>query len=136
MYELACPACNSPSQYDFTDHLLLCPFCSATFRLDLETGQKEMFSDHYIVSNSANPAQVKDVVIEWLRRIHHRPNQTEKEHFVVNLSGISVPYWIVSMEAHTAWKGLVMRQHRTRLDSQMGGDFLTEKGQFRRNYRW
>jgi hypothetical protein len=49
---------------------------------------------------------------------------------------LSLPYWVVSLEAHTAWKGLVQRQHRTRLDSRPGSDFLVEKDQFKRNYRW
>lgn len=136
MYELACPACNSPSQYDFSDYLLMCPFCSATFRLDNESGQKEIFGDHYIVSNTSSPGQVKSLVLEWLKRLNHKPNSTDREYFVTNISGLSLPFWIVSAEAHTVWKGLVQRQHRTRLDAHPGSDYLVEKGQFRRNYRW
>jgi hypothetical protein len=136
MYELACPACNSPSQYNFNDYLLMCPFCSCTFRLDPESGQKEIFGDHYIVSNTSSPAQVKTLVLEWLKRLNHKPGSTEREYFVINISGLSIPFWVVSMEVHTAWKGLVKRQHRTRLDSFPGSDYLVESGQFKRNYRW
>ena len=136
MYELACPACNSPSQYDFNDYLLMCPFCSATFRLDSDTGQKEIFSDHYIVANTSSPAQVKSLVLEWLKRLNHKPGSTEREYFVVNISGLSIPFWVVSMEAHTAWKGLVKRHQRARLDIYPGSEYLVENGQFKRNYRW
>jgi hypothetical protein len=136
MYELACPACNSPSQYDFRDFLMMCPFCSCTFKLDLETGQKEIFGDHFIVGNSSSPAQVKELAIEWLKRLNHQPNQTDKEYFVTDLTGLSLPYWVVSMEVHTVWKGLVKRQQRSRLESTPGGEYLIEQGQFRRSYRW
>ncbi len=136
MYELACPACNSPSQYDFNDNLLMCPFCSATFKLDADSGQKEIFNDHYIIANTSSPVQVKSLVLDWLKRLNHKPGATEKEFFVTNIRGLSIPYWVVSVEAHTTWTGLVQRQQRTRLDMQPGSDYLIEKGQFKRNYRW
>jgi hypothetical protein len=136
MYELACPACNSPSQYDFNDYLLMCPFCSCTFRLDAESGQKEIFNDHYIVGNTSSPAKVKELVLEWLKRLNHKPGATDKEFFVVNISGLSIPFWVVSMEVHTAWKGLIKRHNRARLDQYPGSDYLVESGQFKRNYRW
>jgi hypothetical protein len=136
MYELACPACNSPSKYDFSDYLLMCPFCSCTFKLEHETGQKEIFGDHFIVSNTSNPAQVKTLVLEWLKRLNHNPGATDKEYFVLNIKGLSVPFWVVSLEAHTSWKGLVQKQNRSRLDTQPGSDYLIENGIFRRNYRW
>lgn len=136
MYELACPACNSPSQYDFTDYLLMCPFCSCTFRLDHDSGQKEIFGDHYIVSNTSNQAQVKSLVLEWLKRLNHKPGSTDREYFVVSITGLSIPFWIISLEAHTAWKGLVRRQARSRLEQRPGGEYLIEQEQYKRNYRW
>lgn len=136
MHELACPACNSPSQYDLNNYLLLCPACSVTFRLDTETNQKDIYSDHFIVGNTSNSTQVKGLVLEWLKRLNHRPGATDREYFVTNISGISIPFWIVSMEVYTVWKGLVQRQHKARLDVHPGSDFLMETGQFKRNYRW
>ena len=99
MHELACPNCNSTSQYDFEEIYLMCPYCSATFRIDFETGQKDIFGDHYIVPNMSDPGQIKGIVIEWLRRMHHKPSAVEKEYFVVDIAGYSIPYWIISMEA-------------------------------------
>lgn len=135
MYEIACPACNSASQYDIHDYLLMCPFCSATFHLDLESGQKDVFGDHYIVANTSNAAQLKSLVTEWLKRLDHKTG-ADKEYFITNIRGLSIPYWVVSMEAHTSWKGLVRKQQRTRLDNTPGSDYLIESGQFKRNYRW
>jgi hypothetical protein len=102
----------------------------------METGQKEPFGEHYIVANSAAPTHVRTLVTDWLKRLHHRPGQAEREYFVVDINGISIPYWVVSMEVHTVWKGLVRRAQRNRLEQSAGGEYLIEKGQFRRNYRW
>ncbi len=135
MYELQCPSCNKASQYNFSDFLLLCPFCSATFRFDVETGQKELFGDHYIVPNLLDAGTIKELALEWLRRIHHKPGAVDKEFFVVDVQGFSIPIWIVSLEGHTAWKGLVKKQNR-HIMTHSNTDFLVETGQFRRSYRW
>ncbi len=136
MYELTCPSCNSPSTYNFSDYLLLCPFCSASFNLDPESGKKEVYGDHYIVPNTADARAIKDLTMEWLKRLHHNPKAAEKEFWVVDIKGISLPYWIVSLEGHTHWKGLAQKSRRSALDYRPGADFLVEDGQFRRSYRW
>lgn len=136
MHELACPSCNSPSQYELRDYLLMCPFCSATFRVHMDTGQKEIYGDHYIVPNTTDPRQVKTLVLEWLRRLHHKPTQAEKEFFVTDIKGFSVPFWVISLEAHSVWKGLVQKSRKNLFDLSPGSDFLMEEGQFRRSYRW
>jgi hypothetical protein len=136
MYELTCPACNSPSTYNFSDYLLLCPFCSASFHLNPENGQKEIFGDHFIVPNTADGRAIKELTMEWLKRLHHNPKAAEKEFWVVDIKGISLPYWVVSMEGHTHWKGLAQKNRRSVLNYKPGADFLIENGQFRRSYRW
>ena len=136
MHELTCPSCNKPSQYIFSDYLLMCPFCSATFKFDVEEGQKEMFGDHYIVANLLDSATVKDLALEWLSRLHHRPGAVDKEFFVIDVQGFSLPVWVISLEAHTAWKGLVRRQNPTHVNLASGSEYLVETGQFRRGYRW
>jgi hypothetical protein len=136
MHEIACPACNTAAKYDLRDCLLICQFCSTTFHLELETGQKEIFGDHYIVPNSLDAQTVKGSVTEWLKRMHHKPNSAEKEFAVTNLRGISLPFWIVSLELHTVWKGLVKRHYSPVFKSSLGSDYLMEKGQFRRSFRW
>jgi hypothetical protein len=137
MHEIACPACNQPAQHDIRDYLFTCRFCSVTFRLDLQTGQKELYSDHYIVPNTLDGLAVKGLVIEWLKRLHHKPSQVEREYFVVDIKGYSLPYWVVSLEAHTAWKGLIQKRRRQHaLDSGPGSSFLFEEDNFRRSYRW
>jgi hypothetical protein len=135
MHELYCPACNNSSQYDFSDYLLMCPFCSTTFKVDLATGNKSLFGDHFVIPNTIDPATVKDLALEWLKRLHHKPGQVESEFFVTDIQGMSIPLWIVSLEGHTSWKGLV-KKHTKMMTRAEGNQYLTEQGQFRRSYRW
>lgn len=136
MHELACPSCNSPHSYDLRDCLLMCPFCSATFSIDMETGLKEAYPEHYIVPNVVDAKTTRELVLEWLKRIHHKPGAVEKEFFVVDLKGLSIPFWVVSAEVHTTWKGLIRKARRTTFDVGAGADFISESGTFRRTYRW
>ncbi len=136
MHEIACPACNTPSSFDFRDYILTCPFCSSSFKFDVDSGLKEIFSDHYIVPNTSDPRAVKELVHEWLKRLHHRPGSTSSEFFVTDIKGMSIPYWVVSLEGHSYWKGLVSRKFKNRLETHAGADYLVEAGQFRRSYRW
>jgi len=135
MHELTCPACGSPSQYNLRDYVMNCPFCSASFRFDMETGRKENFGDHYIVPNTLDQVRVKEQVLEWLKRLHHKPGVADKEFVILDIRGASVPFWIVSLEIHTVWRGLVQRQKRG-TDAKLGAEYLTESGNFRRTYRW
>lgn len=135
MHELTCPGCGSPAQFNTRDYILMCSFCSASFKFDAETGAKELFNDHYIVPNTMDAVRVKETVLEWIRRLHHKPSAVEKEYVVLDIRGTSVPHWVISMEVHTAWKGLVKR-HRRNFDAKLGAEYLTESGTFRRSYRW
>lgn len=136
MHELYCPSCNTPSHFDFSDYLLMCPVCSVTFTVNLESGVKEIYGDHYIVPNTIDPAAVKELSVEWLMRLHHRPGMAPKEYFIVDIQGFSVPLWITSLEGHTAWKGLIKKQKNYGGPQPAGGEYLIETGQFRRGYRW
>lgn len=135
MHELACPTCGTSAQYDFKNYLLICPFCSETFRHNVETGEKEPFLDHYIVPNTMAPKAVRDMVIEWLKRLHHSPGTVDREYVVASVQGLSIPFWVISLEAHTEWTGLAQRRNKIH-DHGSGSDFLREHGKFRRTYRW
>jgi hypothetical protein len=136
MHELACPTCGTPSSYDFRDYILMCGYCSASFRFEQTTGYKEIFSDHFIVPNTADPKAIKSLVEEWLKRLYHRPDAAAHDFAITDIRGISLPFWVSSIEAHTYWKGMVKRHSRSRAELNPGGEYLSEAGRFRRSYRW
>ncbi len=135
MHELNCPTCNTPSQYDFKNYLLVCSFCSATFRFHLDSGEKEVYNDHYIIPTTMDAGSVKNLVQEWLRRMHHQPGAISKEYFITDIQGVSIPHWVISLEAHTAWKGLVRKSGKI-FEGNNVRNFIEEHGNFYRSYRW
>jgi len=136
MHELNCPSCNTPSQYELRDYLHLCPYCSITFNMDYATGNKQIYSDHYIVPNLVDSKKLRETMTEWFRRFHHNPNLVESEFKIVKINGISIPFWVITMEVHTKWRGYVTRKIENKLDASPNAKFLTESGTFRRTYRW
>lgn len=136
MHELDCPSCNASANYDQNDYIHMCPVCSSSFVVDYEHGRKELYGDHFIVPNQSESARVRESVLEWLRRLHHKPGQTEKEFIVSDIRGFSLPFWVVSVEVHTSWKGFVERQNRSFMDPSQAGRYLSEQGGFTRSYRW
>ena len=114
----------------------MCPVCSASFLIDYDEGSKDLFNDHYIVPNQSDTVTIQDNIIEWLSRLHHKPKQTKKEFYVSDITGSSVPFWVISVEVHTKWQGLVRRQTRNFMDPTPGGNFISEEGIFSRTYRW
>lgn len=135
MHELACPTCGTSSQHDLQSYILICPFCSESFKYDRETGEKDLFPDHFIIPNSLAPTAARDNVLEWLKRLHHNPKSVEQEFIIASVEGMSIPFWVVSMEAHTAWTGL-SKKHSRSMTNQGQPDYLKENGKFRRTYRW
>ena len=135
MHELSCPSCNAPTQYDLKDYLLMCPLCSVTFKVSMDTGKKEVYPDHYIIPNACDQRQVKAIFTEWIKRLHHSAENVDREYYITEINGFSVPYWIISLEAHTMWKGLVKKQ-RSAAEYGFGASYISEEGIFRRNYRW
>jgi hypothetical protein len=137
MYELQCPQCNKSQPHQLEDAVLSCQTCSTSFSFDAKTGRKEIFADHFIIPNALDLGKVKESALEWLRRIHHKPNSVDYEYMVSGIESFSLPFWVVSIESHTVWKGLVKRQRPDMsLRQNRGGDYLVEKGVFRRSYRW
>ena len=137
MYELSCPECNTTAQYDLRNYLLICPFCSTTYKLNRDSGKKDVFTDHYILANTLEPAQVKTLILSWLERTTYKPQRVNKNYLVTSVHGISLPYWIISLEAHSRWSGLVNRT--TQGSHQMPGTtprHIYESGEFRCDYRW
>ena len=136
MHEITCPSCNKASQFNFKDYLLLCPYCSATFKFDTNNGNKEMFIDHYIIPNRIDSQSAKNLTLEWLKRMHHTADNIERDFVIVDVQGFSLPVWITSTECHTAWKGLIKKNNQNKIGAQRQSDYIEESGEFRRRYRW
>jgi hypothetical protein len=136
VHELNCPSCNAAATYETSDYVHMCPVCSSSFVVRYDQGIKELFSDHFIVPNQSEPSKIQESIVEWLRRLHHKPAQAGSDYVISKMLGFSIPFWVVSVEVHTRWKGSVKRETRNVLDPSLGGNYLNEEGGFSRTYRW
>lgn len=136
MHELTCPACNASSKYDLADYIHICPICSSSFLVDFEDGTKQQYKHHYIVPNQLDASRVQQTMNEWIKRLHHKPNQVKNEFVISEIVGFSLPFWVISTEVHTRWKGFVRRNKPNPMDPNPGGSYLLEEGVFSKKYRW
>lgn len=137
MFQVSCAACAASFEYNPDDYIHLCPFCSSGFVLDVEDGSKEIVADHYILPNRLDRDQVESTFFEWLGQRYHRPEKVKDEFKVIGVYGICLPYWVVSLEAHTFWTGHSAKAHQySGQSAEYGARFLREEGRFSRRYRW
>ena len=137
MFQISCAACNASFEYNIDDYIHLCPYCSTGFILDFEEGAKDIVGDHYIVPNRLDREQVEGIFFDWAGRKHHRPEKVKSEFKVLGSYGISLPYWVLSVEAHTFWSGHSQKLNKYKGQGpEYGSKFLREDGRFSRRYRW
>lgn len=137
MYEVQCPACSSNFKFQVDDYIHLCPYCSSGFIIDLEDGGKDIIGEHYIIANTLDRNRVAEIFYEWIGQRYHRPERIKQEFGILGAYGLCLPYWVVSLEAHSLWSG-----HSRKANDYIGTQsdystrFLPEDGRFSRRYRW
>lgn len=137
MFQVSCAACSASFEYNPEDYIHLCPYCSSGFVLDLEEGVKELVGDHYIIPNRVDRETVEKTFFEWLASRYHRPEKIKSEFQVLGCYGVCLPYWVVSLEAHTFWSGHSEKaNHYSGEPPEYGAKFVKEEGRFSRRYRW
>lgn len=135
MYEISCPSCSATTDYNLKNYIHSCPFCSTSFQVDMESGRKEVFGNHFIVPNSIGDSQCRDITLQWLKRIHHNPNIVEKDFIISKVQGFYVPFWVISLEVNTTWRGYIKKEKTNIMDMQPSS-YVMENGSLRRAYRW
>jgi hypothetical protein len=137
MFEVSCASCQASFEYDPNDYIHLCPMCSAGFIIDPEEGVKDLIGDHYIISSKIQKDHIEELFNEWIQKRYHKPENIKNEFRILGSYGILLPYWIVSVEAHTFWSGHSAKktQYPGRPRNLAAG-FMKEEGRFTRRYRW
>jgi hypothetical protein len=137
MYEVSCAACSATFEYNVEDYIHMCPYCSSGFILDVEEGAKDLIGDHFIVPNKLDREKVEQLFYEWISSRYHRPEKLRKEFQILGAYGISLPYWVLSVEAHTFWSGHSVKANQyIGQPLEYGTRFVKEDGRYSRRYRW
>jgi hypothetical protein len=83
-----------------------CKYCG--FTTVIETGQAFIF-EHSLLLNKFNEAQIDEPVKDWMRSGFMKPGDLSRKAKIVEKSLVYLPFWVVSVEAKTTYKGIFER---------------------------
>ena len=137
MFEVSCASCQASFEYNPDDYIHLCPYCSAGFIIDPEEGAKDLIGDHYIIPSNIEKDNIEEIFNEWISKRYHNPSKIKSEFNILGSYGVMLPYWVISVEAHTFWSGHSAKKNlypgRVR---DLASGYSKEEGRFSRRYRW
>jgi hypothetical protein len=124
MYEVSCPTCLEILEYDTRDAVHLCPNCSCSFQMDIAEGTKSILSDHYILPVQILEKEAEASFWSWAKSRYHKDPQ--KDIVLEKKIGSVLPFWVISLEAHTQWSGYIYPKQ----------DPVLLEGKWSQRYRW
>jgi hypothetical protein len=86
--------------------LATCKYCG--FTVVIETGQPFSF-EHSLLLNKYDPTQVEEPVRSWMREGFLKPSDLARKSKIVEKELIYLPFWVVSVEARSSYKGIFER---------------------------
>lgn len=104
--EIKCSHCGAPIAFEPGEMLATCKYCG--FTVVIETGQPFTF-EHSLLLNKYDPAQVEEPVRSWMREGFLKPSDLARKSKMVEKELIYLPFWVVSVEAKSSYKGIFER---------------------------
>lgn len=104
--EIKCSHCGAPITFEPGEMLATCKYCG--FTVVIETGQPFTF-EHSLLLNKYDPTQVEEPVRSWMREGFLKPSDLARKSKIVEKELIYLPFWVVSVEARSSYKGIFER---------------------------
>jgi hypothetical protein len=120
---IRCSHCGAPVEFKPGELVATCKYCG--FTTVIETGQAFTF-DHSLLLNSYSEDQVEDLVRDWMRSGFMKPGDLAKKAKITEKSLVYLPFWVVSAEATTKYKGIFERITPS----------ILKEGQIEKEYNW
>jgi hypothetical protein len=121
--EIRCSHCGAPVEFKPGELFATCKYCG--FTTVIETGQAFTF-DHSLLLNSYSEVQVEDLVRDWMRSGFMKPGDLAKKAKITEKNLVYLPFWIVSADATTMYKGIFERISPA----------IVKEGQIQKQYNW
>jgi hypothetical protein len=100
-----------------------CKYCG--FTTVIETGQAFNF-EHALLLNNYSPDQSEGLVRDWMRSGFMKPGDLAKKSKIIEKSLVYLPFWVVTVEATTKYKGIFERITPP----------IVKEGQLKKEYNW
>lgn len=104
--EIRCSNCGAPVEFKPGEIVATCKYCGYT--TVIETGQTFVF-EHSMLLNKYDETQIEEPIKSWMRGGFLKPSDLAKRSKITEKSLVYLPFWVVSVEAETTYKGIFER---------------------------
>jgi hypothetical protein len=121
--EIRCSHCGAPVEFNPGELIATCKYCG--FTTVVETGQAFTF-EHSLLLNNYAENQMDEQIKNWMREGFMKPSDLAKKAKVSEKSLVYLPFWEVSIEAKSTYKGIFERITPP----------ITKEGTIDKKYNW
>jgi hypothetical protein len=103
---IRCSHCGAPVEFTPGEIVATCKYCG--FTTVVETGQAFTF-EHSLLLNRYDETQIEESIRDWMRSGFLKPSDLAKKARITEKSLVYLPFWVVSIEAKSSYKGIFER---------------------------
>jgi len=103
---IRCSHCGAPVEFNPGEIIATCRYCG--FMTVIETGQSYNF-EHALLLNKYDEKQIEEPVKNWMQTGFLKPPDLARKSKIFEKNLVYLPFWIVSVEAITSYKGIFER---------------------------
>ena len=103
---IRCSHCGAPVEFKPGELIATCKYCG--FTTVIETGAPFNF-EHSLLLNKYDQNQADTLIKDWMRSGFMKPGDLVKKSKIVEKNLVYLPFWVVSAEAKTTYKGIFER---------------------------
>jgi hypothetical protein len=120
---IRCSHCGAPVEFKPGEIIATCKYCG--FTTVIETGQAFNF-EHSLLLNNYTEEQIENLIRDWMRSGFMKPGDLAKKSKITEKNLVYLPFWIVSADATTTYKGIFERISPA----------IVKEGQIQKEYNW
>ena len=104
--EIKCSHCGAPVEFKPGEIIATCRYCG--FTTVIETGQAFTF-EHSLILNRFDLKSIDGPIQNWMSGGFLKPGDLAKKSKIAERDLVYVPFWVVSVEAKSTYKGIFER---------------------------
>ena len=120
---IRCSHCGAPVEFTPGEIVATCKYCG--FTTVVETGQAFNF-EHSLLLNKYDETQIEESIRDWMRSGFMKPSNLAKKSKIIEKNLVYLPFWVVSVEAKTSYKGVFERIAPP----------IVKEGKIQKEYNW
>ena len=103
---IKCSHCSAPVEFEPGEIIATCKYCG--FTTAIETGKAFNFR-HSLLLNEYDQTRIDKLIKDWMRSGFMKPSDLAKKSKTLEKNLVYLPFWIISVEAKTKYKGIFER---------------------------